>query len=160
MSYKSLLERVPPLPCLLEKLPASKTPVIDSFVYCALCCWGVHINYTAEGPTQFSITNFSTYWDYSIQTCSKPTPTKEPVSRLKSLRRWFNDFPGIKKLKSVKSGKLPITFSVKDDRKQDMINMVRKITQIINTRCRAAAQSQYSTSIPQMNQIPQYSRTF
>jgi len=124
-----------PLPDgLIEKLPSSKTPVIDAFIYCAICNWGVSLTPT---PDTFVINDFNKYWDYSQKICSKPSPTETPGARLKALRRWFAEFPGIKKIKVVKDGKEPINVKVKPERINDVITIVKKYSQIINTRCRS-----------------------
>jgi hypothetical protein len=140
--FQQILMKNPPSDGLTEKLPSSKTPVIDAFIYCAICNWGVMISPTQDRlPSTFTITDFNKYWDYSQKICSKPSPTETPVARLKALRRWFADFPGIKKIKAVKEGKEPIVIKVKQERIADVIAIVKKYSQIINTRCRTLVQS-------------------
>jgi len=139
--FQQFLLKTPPNESLTEKLPSSKTPVIDAFIYCAICNWGVSISPTQDRlPTTFTITDFNKYWECSQKICSKPSPTETPVARLKALRRWFADFPGIKKIKAVKEGKEPIMIIVKQDRIVDVIAIVKKYSQIINTRCRSLVQ--------------------
>jgi len=140
--FQQLLMKNPPSDGLTEKLPSSKTPVIDAFIYCAICNWGVMISPTQDRlPSTFTINDFNKYWDFSQKICSKPSPTETPVARLKALRRWFADFPGIKKIKAVKEGKEPIVIKVKPERIADVIAIVKKYSQIINTRCRTLVQS-------------------
>jgi len=100
-------------------------------------------------PSFFTITDFNKYWDLSQKICSKPSPTETPVARLKALRRWFADFPGIKKIKAVKEGKETISIRVKPERITDVITILKKYSQIINTRCRALVQTS-------MGQQPSY----
>jgi len=96
--FQQVLHRSPPIDGLTEKLPSSKTPVIDAFIYCAICNWGVSISPSHDRlPNIFTISDFNKYWEYSQKICSKPAPTETQVARLKALRRWFADFPGIKK---------------------------------------------------------------
>jgi len=139
--FAQLITRLPPPDCLLEKLPSSKTPVIDAFLYCSICNWGVCLSPGNEGPTIFIINDFNVYWDFSQKICSKPSPTETPIARLKALRRWFADFPGIKKIKAVKEGKEPITVKVKPERINDVVTILKKYSQLINTRCRSIAQT-------------------
>jgi len=149
--FQPLLLRSPPIDNLTEKLPSSKTPVIDAFIYCAICNWGVSISPSQDRlPNVFTINDFNKYWEYSSKICSKPAPTETQVARLKALRRWFADFPGIKKIKVIKEGKEPIVVQVKQDRIGDVIAIVKKYSQIINTRCRSLVGSlnQHQQSIP------------
>jgi len=143
--FQQLLLKFPPSEGLIEKLPSSKTPVIDAFIYCSICNWGVSISPSQDRlPSTFTITDFNKYWEYSQKICSKPSPTETPVARLKALRRWFADFPGIKKIKAVKEGKEPILIKVKPERIGDVIAIVKKYSQIINTRCRSLVQTSIS----------------
>jgi len=58
---------------------------------------------------------------------------------LKALRRWFADFPGIKKIKSVKEGKEPIIIKVKQERLPEVVTIIKKYSQMINSRCKNIA---------------------
>jgi len=149
--FYNILQKYPPPDTLVEKLPSSKTPVIDAFIYCSICNWGVSITPQPGDrvPSFFTITDFNKYWDLSQKICSKPSPTETPVARLKALRRWFADFPGIKKIKAVKEGKETISIRVKPERITDVITILKKYSQIINTRCRALVQTS-------MGQQPSY----
>jgi hypothetical protein len=131
------LEQNPPPDPILEKLPASKTPVIDAFIYCSISNWGVSIKPSPDRvPTTFVINDFNKYWELSQKICSKPAPTETQVARLKALRRWFADFPGIKKIKSVKEGKEPIIIKVKQERLPEVVTIIKKYSQMINSRCK------------------------
>jgi hypothetical protein len=151
--FLQFLAKYPPPDCLIEKLPSSKTPVIDAFIYCSVCNWGVSITPQPGDrvPSLFTITDFNKYWDLSQKICSKPSPTETPVARLKALRRWFADFPGIKKIKAVKEGKEPISIRVKPERITDVITILKKYCQIINSRCRTLVQSSLNHNVGQQS---------
>eukprot|EP01130_Rhizamoeba_saxonica_P017161 TRINITY_DN81_c0_g1_i1.p1 TRINITY_DN81_c0_g1~~TRINITY_DN81_c0_g1_i1.p1 ORF type:complete len:545 (-),score=179.63 TRINITY_DN81_c0_g1_i1:52-1686(-) len=118
---------------IMAKLPPSKTPVMDAFVFCALCNKGVTIAREGQG-TLFSINDYDDYWNNSRIVCSKRSPTKAEVSRLKSLRRWFMDFPGFKELKAVKKGSPPVIVRVQDERTDKITAMIKKMRQVLSTR--------------------------
>jgi hypothetical protein len=80
------------------KLPASKTPIMEAMVVCALNGWGIEIvksnrktSTTAE--VVFLVSDFNRYYKISRAICSKHRPTDDLGSRIKSLRRWFVNFP-------------------------------------------------------------------
>jgi len=81
------------------KLPASKSPIMEAMVVCALNGWGIDI-ITNNRPTSatpaeviFRVTDFNRYYKISRAICSKQRPTDDLGSRIKSLRRWFVNFP-------------------------------------------------------------------
>jgi len=79
------------------KLPASKTPIMEAMVVCALNRWGIEIvknkktSNTAE--VEFRVFDFNRYYKISRAICSKHRPTDDLAARIKSLRRWFVAFP-------------------------------------------------------------------
>jgi hypothetical protein len=81
------------------KLPASKSPIIEALAYCAINQWGIEIlqaeDQTDEAPAKvvFHVIDFEVYYKYSSAICSKQNPTEDIGSRVKSLRRWFLNFP-------------------------------------------------------------------
>jgi len=81
------------------KLPASKSPVMEAMVVCALNGWGIEIvknnRATSTTPAEvvFKVTDFNRYYKISRAICSKQRPTDDLGSRIKSLRRWFVNFP-------------------------------------------------------------------
>jgi len=81
------------------KLPASKSPVMESMVVCALNCWGIELatnnRATSTTPAEvvFRVTDFNRYYKLSRTICSKQRPTDDLGSRIKTLRRWFVNFP-------------------------------------------------------------------
>jgi hypothetical protein len=81
------------------KLPASKSPIMEAMVVCALKGGGIDI-ITNNRPTSttpaevvFRVTDFNRYYKISRAICSKQRPTDDLGSRIKSLRRWFVNFP-------------------------------------------------------------------
>jgi len=81
------------------KLPASKSPIMEALVVCALNGWGLTlVKNIKSGPNQpvevvFKVTNFNQYYQTSCSICSKQTPTEDIDARVKALRRWFVSFP-------------------------------------------------------------------
>jgi len=81
------------------KLPASKSPIMEAMVVCALNGWGIeilkNIRATSTSPAEvvFKVTDFNRYYKISRAICSKQRPTDDLGSRIKSLRRWFVNFP-------------------------------------------------------------------
>jgi len=73
--FQQFLHRTPPIESLTEKLPSSKTPVIDAFIYCAICNWGVSISPSQDRlPNIFTISDFNKYWEYSQKNLFKTCP--------------------------------------------------------------------------------------
>jgi len=81
------------------KLPASKSPIMEAMVVCALNGWGIDIvknnRPTSTNPAEvvFRVFDFNKYYKISRLICSKQRPTDDLGSRIKSLRRWFVNFP-------------------------------------------------------------------
>jgi len=81
------------------KLPASKSPIMEAMVVCALNSWGIEIaknsrpTSTTPAEVVFRVTDFNRYYKISRAICSKQRPTDDLGSRIKSLRRWFVNFP-------------------------------------------------------------------
>jgi len=81
------------------KLPASKSPIMEAMVVCALNGWGIDIvknnrpTSTTLAEVVFRVTDFNRYYKISRIICSKQRPTDDLGSRIKSLRRWFVNFP-------------------------------------------------------------------
>jgi len=81
------------------KLPASKSPVMEALVVCALNGWGVDIlknnrhTSNTKAEVEFRVSDFNLYYTLSRRICSKQRPTDDLGSRIKSLRRWFTNFP-------------------------------------------------------------------
>jgi len=81
------------------KLPASKSPIMEAMAYCAIKNWGIEIvqcsDSTEDFPAKvvFRVLDFEQYYKYSCLICSKQNPTEDIGSRVKSLRRWFVNFP-------------------------------------------------------------------
>jgi len=112
------------------KLPASKSPIMEAMVVCALNGWGIrlvqHIIDDAGNPEIiFQVLDFDRYYRISRLICSKQRPTDDVGSRVKSLRRWFTNFPK----KKVRCEKGEFLLTVKP-------NIAKKVSEIIerNTR--------------------------
>jgi len=81
------------------KLPASKSPIMEAMTFCAIKRWGIEIiEYSdstedSSAKVVFRVIDFEQYYKYSCQICSKQNPTEDIGSRVKSLRRWFVNFP-------------------------------------------------------------------
>jgi len=81
------------------KLPASKSPIMEAMAFCAIQKWGIEISLcqdqTDDSPAKvvFKVLDFEKYYKYSCSICSKQNPTEDLGSRVKSLRRWFVNFP-------------------------------------------------------------------
>jgi len=112
------------------KLPASKSPIMEAMVYCALKGWGIDIVRNSRGSTgevevTFQVTDFEYYYRASRSICSKQRPTDDVGSRVKSLRRWFVNFPK----KKDRNDNAPFLLDVKP-------NIAKKVSEIIerNTR--------------------------
>jgi len=116
------------------KLPASKSPIMEAMVVCGLNGWGIDIvknTRTASGPNNdavevvFRVTDFDRYYRISRSICSKQRPTDDVGSRVKSLRRWFVNFPK----KKDRNDNVPFLLVVKPQ-------IAKKVNEIIerNTR--------------------------
>jgi len=112
------------------KLPASKSPIMEAMVVCALNGWGIDIIKNARSATDFvevvfQVNDFDRYYRISRSICSKQRPTDDVGSRVKSLRRWFVNFPK----KKDRNDNVPFLLVVKP-------NIAKKVSEIIerNTR--------------------------
>jgi len=74
-------------------LGASKSPIMEALVYCALRGWGLHLVKNEPDDIRFRIDDFDKYYRCSAYICSKQNPTDDQSSRIKALKRWFPDFP-------------------------------------------------------------------
>jgi len=75
------------------KLPASKSPIMEAMVVCAIKNWGLVLHKSSPNQVVFRVTDFERYYKISRAICSKQHPTEDIGSRVKSLRRWFDNFP-------------------------------------------------------------------
>jgi len=75
------------------KLPASKSPIMEAMVVCAIKNWGISIHRSSPNQVVFRVSDFDRYYKISRSICSKQHPTEDIGSRVKSLRRWFDNFP-------------------------------------------------------------------
>jgi len=113
------------------KLPASKSPIMEAMVVCGLNGWGIDIVKNSRGGSNdpvevvFRVTDFDRYYRISRSICSKQRPTDDVGSRVKSLRRWFVNFPK----KKDRNDNVPFLLVVKPQ-------IAKKVNEIIerNTR--------------------------
>jgi len=82
-------------------------------VYCALNKWGIHLETISENKIIFRVTDFDKYYKNSNIICSKLNPTDDIGSRIKTLQRWFVDFPTSKEIS--KGNGQPFTISISND---------------------------------------------
>lgn len=75
------------------KLGASKSPIMEALVYCALHGWGLQLIKFDQDDIQFRVDDFKLYYEKSALICAKQNPTEAQASRIKALKRWFPDFP-------------------------------------------------------------------
>jgi len=81
------------------KLPATKSPIMEAMSYCAIRKWGIEIEECKDETENsiacvvFRVIDFEKYYRCSSEICSKQNPTEDIGSRVKSLRRWFTNFP-------------------------------------------------------------------
>lgn len=108
------------------KLKASKSPIMDALVYCALNGWGIKLTQEDGDDIQFQVVDFKKYYKYSARICAKQNPTEDQASRIKALKRWFPDFPTKRERGKIES---PFSISVSRGSKKD--NKPKKMREII-----------------------------
>jgi len=108
------------------KLTPSKSPIMDALVYCALNNWGIRLVREEGDDIQFEVTNFSQYYTISARICSKQNPTEDQSSRIKSLKRWFPDFPSKRE-----NGYIKETFTISVAKRTRKDNKPKKLQEII-----------------------------
>jgi len=120
------------------KLPASKSPIMEAMSFCAIKKWGIEIeeckDKTEDSNAQviFRVTDFEKYYKYSTLICSKQNPTEDIGSRVKSLRRWFTNFPK----KKDRKDNSPFSLEVRPDVSKKVHDMVEKYRLMVNVKKR------------------------
>jgi len=120
------------------KLPASKSPIMEAMSYCAINKWGIEIHECKDdsdgSPASviFKITDFEVYYRYSSTICSKQNPTEDIGSRVKSLRRWFTNFPK----KRERKDNPQFLLEVKPDVAKKVYSMIEKYKCLVNVKKR------------------------
>jgi len=109
------------------KLKASKSPIMDALVYCALNGWGIKLIQEDGDHIQFQVEDFRKYYKYSARICAKQNPTEDQASRIKALKRWFPDFPTKRERGKIES---PFLITVAKGNKKD--NKPKKMREIID----------------------------
>lgn len=100
------------------KLPASKSPIMEALAYSAINKWGIEILQAedqtdeTEAKVVFHVIDFEVYYKYSSAICSKQNPTEDIGSRVKSLRRWFVNFPKKRDRKDLNNFSLEVKSEV------------------------------------------------
>jgi len=108
-----------------HKLPPSKTPIIDALIYCALKEDGITIESRTDSSILFRVSDYDTFYEKQKQVCSKQNPTDDESSRVKTIQRWFKNFP-TKKERS-KSQCTSFFFSVDKSVSEDKFRKIGKI---------------------------------
>jgi len=120
------------------KLPASKSPIMEAMAFCAIKRWGIEIlqcqDQTDDAPAKvvFRVLDFELYYKYSCAICSKQNPTEDLGSRVKSLRRWFVNFPK----KRDRRENPNFSLEVKPDVAKKVYEMIEKYKCQINVKKR------------------------
>jgi len=107
------------------KLQASKSPIMDALVYCALNRWGIVLLEENGDNIRFRVLNFQKYYKYSAMICAKQNPTEDIASRIKALKRWFPDFP------TKRAGNLDDAFEITVQLPNKQDNKPQKLHEII-----------------------------
>jgi len=112
------------------KLQASKSPIMDALVYCALNRWGIELLEDNGDNIRFRVLNFQRYYKYSGMICAKQNPTEDIASRIKALKRWFPDFP------TKRAGNLDESFEITVQLPNKQDNKPQKLHEIIEKQRR------------------------
>jgi len=112
------------------KLQASKSPIMDALVYCALNRWGIELLEDNGDNIRFRVLNFQKYYKYSGMICAKQNPTEDIASRIKALKRWFPDFP------TKRAGNLDDAFEITVQLPNKQDNKPQKLHEIIEKQKR------------------------
>jgi len=112
------------------KLQASKSPIMDALVYCALNRWGIELLEDNGDNIRFRVLDFQKYYKYSGIICAKQNPTEDIASRIKALKRWFPDFP------TKRAGNLDEAFEITVQLPTKQDNKPQKLHEIIEKQRR------------------------
>jgi len=111
------------------KLPASKTPIMEAMVVCAINGWGLSVLKSSPSEVIFRVTDFDRYYRVSRAICSKHRPTEDIGSRVKSLRRWFINFPKKKDRQENPS----FSLSVKPNTCKKVHGLIERNSKLLNS---------------------------
>jgi len=120
------------------KLPASKSPIMEAMSFCAIKKLGIEVGEckdktdTSEAQVVFKVTDFEKYYRISSSICSKQNPTEDIGSRVKSLRRWFTNFPK----KKDRKDNSPFSLEVKPEVSKKVHDMLEKYRCMVNVKKR------------------------
>jgi len=116
------------------KLNASKSPIIDALVFCALKGWGIKLLHNKGSDIKFQVMDLDKYYEYSAKICAKQNPTEDQSSRVKALKRWFPDFPS-KRDRVSDSFVITVTKgSKKDNKPQKMHKIIERNMKLLGIR--------------------------
>jgi len=116
------------------KLNASKSPIIDALVFCALKGWGIKLLCNKGSDIKFQVMDLDKYYEYSAKICAKQNPTEDQSSRVKALKRWFPDFPS-KRDRVSDSFVITVTKgSKKDNKPQKMHKIIERNMKLLGIR--------------------------
>jgi hypothetical protein len=108
------------------KLPPSKTPIIDAILYCAIKGEsGITIEHRDDERILFKVTDYDRFYEKQKRVCSKQNPTDDESSRIKTIQRWFKNFP-TKKERS-KTNETIFFFSIEKSVSEDKFSKIGKI---------------------------------
>jgi len=106
---------------------------MEAMVVCALHGWGIDVVKNFKGTTSspaevvFKVTDFDRYYRISRTICSKQRPTDDLGSRVKSLRRWFVNFPK----KKDRCENAPFLLVVKPHITKKVIEIIERNTRML-----------------------------
>jgi len=123
---KSLTDLTPKVVDEDYKLPPSKTPIIDAIIYCAIKQEGIEIESRDQNQILFKVTDYDTFYEKQKRVCSKQNPTDDESSRIKTIQRWFKNFP-TKKERSKTNQTTVFHFSVERSISEDKFRKILKI---------------------------------
>jgi len=118
------------------KLPASKSPIMEAMVVCAIKNWGLELHKSSPNQVVFRVTDFERYYKKSRAICSKQHPTEDIGSRVKSLRRWFDNFPKKKDRQDIPN----FLLAVKSSGTKKVNEMIERNTHLLGVQKRRRRQ--------------------
>lgn len=113
------------------RLPKSKTPVLDAFVYCAHKQLSISTVRNDTSAIEFKVRNWKKLLKKCDQLINKQQPTQDTCARLKTFRRWFDGVPGVRAIEED-LGSCVVT--VKKDKKNTLAEVIEKIGDFIKNQ--------------------------
>lgn len=126
--------------CDQVHLGASKSPIMQALVYCALRGWGLRLVKNEGDDVRFIVDDFAKYYRCSAYICAKQNPTDDQSSRIKALKRWFPDFPTRREHEALFESSFEIHVQKGKDNKPKKIKMIiDEVRNLIEAENRARA---------------------